>query len=913
MVLGPPPEEGTVAVVVRVRPPNPREQEGAASAVLHVVDQHILVFDPEEPGGLLGGIPAGRGPKHRGKDLKFVFDRVFGEGATQEEVFQHTTREVLDGVLNGYNCSVFAYGATGAGKTYTMLGSEKSPGIMYLTMVELYKRIEARKHEKSCEVLISYQEVYNEQIHDLLEPKGPLAIREDPEKGVVVQGLSFHQPKSAEQLLEMLANGNKNRTQHPTDANATSSRSHAVFQIYVKQQDRVVGLAQDLQVAKMSLIDLAGSERASVTKTKGERLREGANINRSLLALINVINALADAKSKKTHIPYRDSKLTRLLKDSIGGNCRTIMIAAVSPSVLAYEDTYNTLKYANRAKEIKLSLTSNVLSLDCHISKYAVICEQLKAEVADLRAKLRAYEDGAKDAEKQAPTLLASPSSSPVGLPRLEGAVPKTRLDPQVCWEGDQEAVAAQTDLEAEWAVQPQKLKSEEEAREEMPPRSPRASHRADLQLEMKKASLPLQGLSGCKTETLVAAVLSVARRQYSLLKAANLLTPDMVSEFEELERKVQQEAGASLEQARLPNVPAESSGAASAQGTQQDCHAEASVSMPAAKDSTPMTRAALRRLQQLAPLASPTLKAPGPAKKRKRSEMRSASRQGTPHSLKTQAKRQRKCSLPDLRKGSGREVETPKAVESQGTPSPKETNSSQLPPSCTPRICPWTITKRRVPLATSAAQNCCTPAALPLRDLNMTFDLSEDSGSPNVAKPGIFSLPQFPGWENVQCLLNKQDDPFVPRASIPVFTMRGSSIPKPSSVSKASAPKQKRSVSTASRSLGGLQSRIARLPGSRRSAQPSSVAERRLGSLGQKGSKRSTKEFGALGSASAAPNPQATKLLRPAAKPHVSARPPRCFSVLLRRAKRHAGARSPEGPASSLPSFPTSPGEGTE
>nr|XP_013794952.1 PREDICTED: kinesin-like protein KIF18B [Apteryx mantelli mantelli] len=676
--------------------------------------------------------------------------------------------------------SLFAYGATGAGKTYTMLGSEKSPGIMYLTMVELYKRIEARKEEKTCEVLISYQEVYNEQIHDLLEPKGPLAIREDPEKGIVVQGLSFHQPKSAEQLLEMLANGNKNRTQHPTDANATSSRSHAVFQIYVKQQDRVVGLAQDLQVAKMSLIDLAGSERASVTKTKGERLREGANINRSLLALINVINALADAKSKKTHIPYRDSKLTRLLKDSIGGNCRTIMIAAVSPSMLAYEDTYNTLKYANRAKEIKLSLKSNVLSLDCHISKYAVICEQLKAEVADLRAKLRAYEGRAKGAEKQAPAPLAPPGSSPVGTPRLEEAVPKTRSDLQVSWEGDQEAAAAQPELEAEWPVQPQKLESEEEAREEMPPSSPRAAHHMDLQLETKKASLPLQGLSSSQTETLVAAVLSIARRQYSLLKAANLLTPDMVSEFEELERKVQQEAGASLEQAKLPNGPAETSGAAPARGPQQDHHAEASVSVPATKHSAPVTRAALRRLQQLAPLASPTLKTPALAKKRRRSEMRSASGRGTPHSLKMQAKRQRKSSLPDLRKGSGREVETPGAKQSRSTPSPKETESSQLPPSCTPKICPSTVTKRHVPLAMSAAQNRCTPAALTLRDLNMTFDLSEDSGSPTVAKPGTFSLPQFPGWENVQCLLNKPDGPFAPRLVLPPRGLEGSRMGYP-------------------------------------------------------------------------------------------------------------------------------------
>uniref|UniRef100_A0A8B9UHH6 Kinesin-like protein n=1 Tax=Anas zonorhyncha TaxID=75864 RepID=A0A8B9UHH6_9AVES len=765
MALGPPPEEGTVAVVVRVRPPNPCEREGAAHAVLHVVDQHILVFDPEEPSGPPGTALPGRGAKHRGKDLKFVFDRVFGEGATQEEVFQHTTREVLDGVLNGYNCSVFAYGATGAGKTYTMLGSEQSPGIMYLTMVELYKRIEARKDEKSCEVLVSYQEVYNEQIHDLLEPKGPLAIREDPEKGVVVQGLSFHQPKSAEQLLEMLANGNKNRTQHPTDANATSSRSHAVFQIYVKQQDRVVGLAQDLQVAKMSLIDLAGSERASVTNTRGERLREGANINRSLLALINVINALADAKSKKTHIPYRDSKLTRLLKDSIGGNCRTIMIAAVSPSALAYEDTYNTLKYANRAKEIKLSLKSNVLSLDCHISKYAVICEQLKAEVADLRAKLRAYEDTARDAEKQPPAPLAAPSSRPEAVPKTCSALGVHGMSDG----GQQELGAGQ-------AAQPQ-LEREEEVREG------ECSTRG-----LGTTSWGLRHTWGT-AGVLVAAILSVARKQYSLLKAANLLTPDMVSEFEELERRVHQEAGASLEQAPLPNGPAD------AQGPQQGCDTSPSgfSTTPAAEPGVPMTRAALRRLQQLAPLSSPTLAAPGLARKRRRSEMSNASRLETPHSLKTQAKRQRKSSPVGLRKGSRREAEAPEAMQSPRTPCFKEAKSSQLLRSCTPKICPLTVTKRRVPLMTSAAQNCCTPTVLAARDLNRTFDLSEDIVSPGMVKPDTFNLPEFPGWENTQCLLNKQGGPFVPRASVPVFTVRGSSIPKPSSVSKASARKRRR------------------------------------------------------------------------------------------------------------------------
>uniref|UniRef100_A0A674JNS8 Kinesin-like protein n=1 Tax=Terrapene triunguis TaxID=2587831 RepID=A0A674JNS8_9SAUR len=656
-------------VVVRVRPQTQQEQEGSRHAVVQVIDDSMLVFDPEEPclSGVFTGFRGHDAPKRKGKDLKFVFDQVFGESATQEEVFQHTTKEILDGVLNGYNCSVFAYGATGAGKTYTMLGSEKSPGIMYLTMVELYKRIEARKEEKSCEVLISYQEVYNEQIHDLLEPKGPLAIREDPEKGVVVQGLSFHQPKSAEQLLEMLASGNRNRTQHPTDANATSSRSHAVFQIYVKQQDRVVGITQDLQVAKMSLIDLAGSERASATNTKGERLREGANINRSLLALINVINALADAKSRKSHIPYRDSKLTRLLKDSLGGNCRTIMIAAISPSALAYEDTYNTLKYANRAKEIKLSLKSNVLSLDCHITKYAAICEQLKAEVRCL-------------------TGGTAPGSDP------EVSVPSPP-----------------------------------------PPLPP--------------------------PHTLVLAVLHVAQRQYFLLKAANLLTPDMVSEFEELEYLVQRETGRSQE-------PAGTLGGSEV--TSESIPAQEETAGPQPLCSAVPPGFEVCSVQWLTLWGGP--KTPSlPTKKRKRSEMSSPSKIGTPATPKLQAKRQRKSSLPGRRRrrGSANESAAPPVTISHSTPIVKEAKPAQLVPYCTPKPCPTTVTKSRVPLTTSAAQNCCTPATLTIRDLNLTFDLAEDSCSSGVDNPVKFSAPEFPGWENVQ-EATPSPSPAVPSPPLP-------------------------------------------------------------------------------------------------------------------------------------------------
>ncbi|XP_073514170.1 kinesin-like protein KIF18A [Phyllobates terribilis] len=385
-----------VRVVVRVRPPNEKEKAANFTSVVQVVDKHILIFDPkvQEVNFFHGRSSAHRDvTKRKNKDLKFVFDCVFDENSAQQEVFEQTTKIVIDGVLNGYNCTVLAYGATGAGKTHTMLGSPGYPGVMYLTMMDLYDRIESMKEEKVCNVAVSYLEVYNEQIRDLLANSNPLAVREDAQKGVVVQGLTLHEPKSAENILQLLDYGNKNRTQHPTDMNATSSRSHAVFQIYLRQQDKSASINQNVRIAKMSLIDLAGSERASATNAKGERLREGTNINRSLLALGNVINALADPKTKKQHIPYRNSKLTRLLKDSLGGNCHTIMIAAVSPSSLSYDDTYNTLKYANRAKDIKSAVKRNVVSLDSHISQYVQICEQQKKEIAMLKEKLKNYEE----------------------------------------------------------------------------------------------------------------------------------------------------------------------------------------------------------------------------------------------------------------------------------------------------------------------------------------------------------------------------------------------------------------------------------------------------------------------------------------------------------------------------------------
>jgi kinesin family protein 18/19 len=203
-----------------------------------------------------------------------------------------------------------------------------------------------------------------------------------------VSGLSEIEVDTPEEILDLLIFGNRNRTQEATGANETSSRSHAVLQIICEHKDKDAGVTAELRTGKLSLIDLAGSERASKTNNRGIRMVEGANINRSLLALGNCINALHEnnSKNKADYIPFRDSKLTRLLKDSLGGNCRTVMIANVGPSNLCYEDTHNTLKYANRAKNIKTTVVRNVMSVEYHVSKYTSIITQLRGEISDLKS-----------------------------------------------------------------------------------------------------------------------------------------------------------------------------------------------------------------------------------------------------------------------------------------------------------------------------------------------------------------------------------------------------------------------------------------------------------------------------------------------------------------------------------------------
>ena len=336
-------------------------------------------------------VPSG---KPRVKDQTFAFDRIFDQNALQGEVYESTTRSLLDSVLDGFNATVFAYGATGCGKTHTITGTAQQPGIIFLTMQELFERIEERSEEKATEVSLSYLEIYNETIRDLLVPggtKGGLMLREDSNKSVSVAGLSSHHPQNVQQVMDMIMKGNECRTMSPTEANSTSSRSHAVLQINVAQKDRNADVNEPHTMATFSIIDLAGSERASATKNRGERLMEGANINKSLLALGSCINALCDPR-KRNHVPYRNSKLTRLLKFSLGGNCKTVMIVCVSPSSQHFDETQNTLRYANRAKNIQTKVTRNVFNVNRHVKDFLVKIDEQMALINDLKAQQKDYE-----------------------------------------------------------------------------------------------------------------------------------------------------------------------------------------------------------------------------------------------------------------------------------------------------------------------------------------------------------------------------------------------------------------------------------------------------------------------------------------------------------------------------------------
>ncbi|GLU20197.1 hypothetical protein SLE2022_364080 [Rubroshorea leprosula] len=387
----------TLTVAVKCRPLT--ERECGRSIVRVNEEKEVIVLDPDVSKDYLDR------NHNRTKERKYCFDHAFGPQSTNLDVYQKCISTIISGVVQGLNATVFAYGSTGSGKTYTMVGTRDDPGLMVLSLHTVFDLIKSDKSSDEFEVTCSYLEVYNEVIYDLLEKSsGPLELREDPEQGLIVAGLRCIKVHSADKILELLNLGNGRRKTESTEANATSSRSHAVLEINVRRKQRNKYRNQVMR-GKLALVDLAGSERASETNSGGQKLRDGANINRSLLALANCINALGKQQKKGlAYVPYRNSKLTRILKDSLSGNSQTVMVATVSPANSQYHHTVNTLKYADRAKEIKTHIQKNIGTIDTHVSDYQRMIDSLQIEVSRLKKELAEKETqlSIKPAEKVA-------------------------------------------------------------------------------------------------------------------------------------------------------------------------------------------------------------------------------------------------------------------------------------------------------------------------------------------------------------------------------------------------------------------------------------------------------------------------------------------------------------------------------
>nr|XP_048273598.1 chromosome-associated kinesin KIF4A isoform X2 [Myodes glareolus] len=337
--------------------------------------QTCLSFVPGEPQVVVGN------------DKSFTFDFVFDPSTEQEEVFNTAVAPLIKGIFKGYNATVLAYGQTGSGKTYSMGGAytaeqehESTIGVIPRVIQFLFKEIN-KKSDFEFTLKVSYLEIYNEEILDLLCPsreKTQINIREDPKEGIKIVGLTEKTVLVASDTVDCLEQGNNSRTVASTAMNSQSSRSHAIFTISIEQRKK--NDKNSNFHSKLHLVDLAGSERQKKTKAEGDRLKEGININRGLLCLGNVISALGDDK-KGSFVPYRDSKLTRLLQDSLGGNSHTLMIACVSPADSNLEETLNTLRYADRARKIK---NKPIINID----PQAAELNHLKQQVQQLQVLL---------------------------------------------------------------------------------------------------------------------------------------------------------------------------------------------------------------------------------------------------------------------------------------------------------------------------------------------------------------------------------------------------------------------------------------------------------------------------------------------------------------------------------------------
>ncbi|XP_057990315.1 kinesin-like protein KIN-7N isoform X2 [Hevea brasiliensis] len=363
-----------ICVAVRVRPPVAVSQEISNGNHWRVEDNHISLLKSD-------GTPI--------SGVSYAFDHVFDESCTNARVYELLTKDIIHAAVEGFNGTAFAYGQTSSGKTFTMNGSETDPGIIHRAVKDIFNKIQMMS-DREFLIRVSYMEIYNEEINDLFAVENQkLQIHESLERGIFVAGLREEIVNNAEQVLELIATGEVNRHFGETNMNIRSSRSHTIFRMVIESKGKDSNSSTNysssdaIRVSVLNLVDLAGSERIAKTGAGGVRLKEGKHINKSLMALGNVINKLSDGPKQRGHIPYRDSKLTRILQPALGGNAKTSIICTVAPEEVHIDETKGTLQFASRAKRITNCAQVNEILTD------AALLKRQKLEIEELRKKLQ--------------------------------------------------------------------------------------------------------------------------------------------------------------------------------------------------------------------------------------------------------------------------------------------------------------------------------------------------------------------------------------------------------------------------------------------------------------------------------------------------------------------------------------------
>ncbi|CAH2047327.1 unnamed protein product [Thlaspi arvense] len=357
-----------ICVAVRVRPPAPEVSPENGSSLWKVEDNRISL--------------------HKSLDTpistaSYAFDHVFDERSTNACVYELLTKDIIHAAVEGFNGTAFAYGQTSSGKTFTMTGSETDPGIIRRSVRDVFERIQMIS-DREFLIRVSYMEIYNEEINDLLAVENQrLQIHEHLERGVFVAGLKEEIVSDAEQILKLLDSGEVNRHFGETNMNVHSSRSHTIFRMVIESRGKENSSSDAIRVSVLNLVDLAGSERIAKTGAGGVRLTEGKYINKSLMILGNVINKLSESAKQRAHIPYRDSKLTRILQPALGGNAKTCIICTIAPEEYHIEESKGTLQFASRAKRITNCAQVNEILTD------AALLKRQKLEIEELRMKLQ--------------------------------------------------------------------------------------------------------------------------------------------------------------------------------------------------------------------------------------------------------------------------------------------------------------------------------------------------------------------------------------------------------------------------------------------------------------------------------------------------------------------------------------------